>query len=104
MTSGEIGLLGCINDDDEDWSRELEGQVLATTASRRTLVITWDAVRAAGVSDVKYAALLHAVGSDDDEIWESTIPEYKRYRKEYSSVDGVVTFRGRVVIPGGLMT
>ena len=35
----------------------------------------------------------------DEEAWPPNIQEFKRFRQELSSVDGVVIFRGRLMIP-----
>ena len=64
------------------------------------LVITWDAVRTAGVMDPEHAALLYAVCHNvDDGVWAGELADYKRFKEEYTSVDRVVLFRGRVVVP-----
>ena len=66
-------------------------------------MITWDAVRLAGVADKEYSVLLHAVGHNvAEEVWEQELADYRRFRSEYTSVDGVVLFRGRVVVPTAL--
>ena len=78
--SVEPGGLGLVTDEDEQWSREVEGQVLASAASRRELVITWETVRAAGIADKVYAGLLFALGSvGQDELWDE-LSEYQSYR------------------------
>ena len=100
---GQLGALVFVDDEDLRWSSEVEGEVLAMAASRRSLVITWESLRAAGVADKSYATLLHAVGHDvPDEVWSAELAEYKRFKDEFSSVDGVVLFRGRVVVPAVL--
>ena len=100
---GQLGSLGFIADADMEWSGDLVGKVLAIAASRRQLVITWDAVRSAGIADPEYAALLYAVGHDiEDGVWTKELADYKRFKDEYTSVDGVVLFRGRVVVPAVL--
>ena len=75
------------------------GQVMVTAATRRELVVTWEAVCAAGVSDKCYAGLLFALGSEgQDKLWEE-LAEYRKYRNELTTVHGVVLFRGRIVVP-----
>lgn len=97
--SVEPGGLGPVDDKDVRRSQEVERQVMASAASRRELVITWEAVRAAGVSDKVYAGLLFARGSGgQDELWDE-LTEYRRYRDELMTVDGVVLFRGQIVVP-----
>ena len=83
-----------------EWSGEVESQVLAAVMSRRTQVISWETVRMAGMSDKVYSGLLHAVGHDGtSDLWYTLLLEYRRYRAEYTTIDGVVLFRGRIVIP-----
>merc|ERR1712082_16725 len=97
-----VGALGAPDDAVEQWSASLEAQVLATTVTRTNLVVSWDLVRNAGIVDGSYASLLHAVtGSGGDSAWTG-LEEYRRYAKEFTTVDGVVLFRGRVVIPTAL--
>ena len=94
--------MNFVSEDDQGWSDELEGQVLATAATRRVLVTSWDTVRTAGISDVSYSNLLQAVQTHTDEAWDEMISEYRKYRTDMTTVDGVVLFRGRVVIPAVL--
>lgn len=76
-----MGDLGHVSNADVEWSHEVEGQVFASAATRRELVVTWDAVRMAGVSDAVYAELLFVVGSNrGDEHWEASLAEYKRFK------------------------
>lgn len=34
-----------------------------------------------------------------DQDWPETLQEYKRFRNKFLTVDGVVLYKGRVVIP-----
>ena len=34
-----------------------------------------------------------------DDVWDKELSMYKRFKDEFTSVDGVVLFRGRVVVP-----
>ena len=79
-------------------SDQLEAQVLATSATRRVLVTSWEDIKTAAISDEVYTELLTALHLDDD-TWPENLAEYKRYRKEMSTVDGVVLYKGRVVVP-----
>ena len=98
-----LGSLGVVDPGVEAWSGDLEGQVLATTVTRSNLVVSWDLVRNAGVVDKSYAGLLHALSREGDEVsWSGDLEEYRRYREDMTTVDGVVLYKGRVVIPAAL--
>ena len=71
---------------------------MATTATRRIMVISWKEIRTAAIADKQYADLLHQVQSPSAD-WPPTIQEYKRHQADLSTVDGLVLFKGRVVIP-----
>ena len=67
--------------------------------------MSWETVRTAGMSDEVYSGLLHAISHDGtSELWDTLLLEYRRYRAEYTTIDGVVLFRGRIVIPEALRT
>ena len=87
-----------ISSEDTFNSDQFEAQVLATSATRRLLVTSWDTVRTSGISDPNYSQLLHEIQSDNS-TWPDTLSEYKRFRNDLTTVDGVVFFKGRVVIP-----
>ena len=79
-------------------SDELDAQVLATSAVRQVLVTTLDAGKTAGISDDEHSTLLHLLQSDN-KSWPENIAAYKRFSQEMSTVEGIVLFKGRVVIP-----
>ena len=79
----------------------LEAQVLATSASGRFTLTSWESVKTAAISDPEYASLLHNVQNHDEE-WPEEIKDYKRHKQDLSTIDGVVTYKGRVVIPRAL--
>ena len=93
------GSLGVITDEVASWSDDVEGQVRATAESRRVLVVSWDVVKTAGVSDKTQSDLLHALTDETDHSWTPESKDYKRYAKDMSVVDGVPLYKGRVVIP-----
>ena len=86
---------------DHQASDSLEAQVLATSAYRRTLLISWDTIKTSAISDESYSALLQHLHSETS-TWPDQITEYKRFAADLSSVDGVILFKGRVVIPAVL--
>ena len=61
-------------------------------------MVTWSVMQQTAISDPEYAALLHAVGAGDS-AWGSGLTEYKRFATDLSVLDGVVMYRGRVVVP-----
>lgn len=72
----------------------------ATVASQRAVLVSWEMIREAGVSDKEYYGLLYAVGSDEvGDLWDSELVEYRWYMAELTSVDGIILFRGRIVVP-----
>ena len=81
----------------------MEAQVLATTANSPVLVTSWPHLRTAGIADHEYSALLNAVNSDlQDDSWPIDLQEYKRHKNNMSSVDRVVIYKGRAVVPASL--
>ena len=90
--------LNSVQQEVQDQSDHLEAQVLATTAHNKVLLTTWEAVKTAGISDPQYSTLLHAVQSSHD-TWPNTVADFKRYKDDLSTVDGVVTYKGRVLVP-----
>ena len=47
------------------------------------------------MSDPSYAGLRFVVGNDGDEDgWDGDLDEYKRFREDLTSVEGVVLFWG----------
>lgn len=59
-----VGELKVVNTESQDWSDDVEGQVLAIAASRQVLVVSWDMVRSAGLADKDYSSLLYVLGQD----------------------------------------
>ena len=93
-----LSLGNSVPQEDQQYSEALEAQILATSATRRLLVISWDTVKTAAISDKKYAELLNAIQTDGEE-WPESLAEYKKYRQDITSVDGVALYKGRVVGP-----
>ena len=67
--------MGTINYDDLNNSNELEGQIRATAESRQTLVVSWDLIKTAGISDKSHSTLLYAITEDSDDVWDESISE-----------------------------
>ena len=89
-----------VSQDHQLHSDELEAQVLASTANQEVAITSWSSLKNAGISDPEYLNLLHLVNSNSPEAdWTDSAHQYKQFRDELSSVDRVVTFKGRAVVP-----
>ena len=108
----------------QEESDKLEEAVLATVQGRPGVrVVTWEAVRSAGLADQTYLALLEALGSQaegwidgvggprspllahrpaKEEVWEDLLKDYNRYKDQMSPLQGVALYKGRIVVPRGL--
>ena len=107
--------------DAEAWLDEVESAVLANVRARAGVqVVSWEVLQSTGISDREYSGLLHVLGTDgvsspmpkgselpqgpgsavvDPVLWWEELREYAGYRSELSVLDGVVVFRGQVVVP-----
>ena len=72
--------------------------MLATSAHNKVMVTSWESIKTARIADEQYSALLHHVQSDENQ-WPNLIGEYKKFQDHLSTDDGVVLYRGRVVVP-----
>ena len=79
----------------------LEDAVIANASLWGVRLALWEAVRAAGVSDQEYAALLHQMSAGGD-TWPEVVGHYSRFRNGLSNVDGVALYKGCVVMPAEL--
>ena len=75
--------------------------MLSASVNRRQLVISIDDIKTAAISDAHYAALLHAVQHHDQQ-WPDELAEFKKYGQDLTSVEGIVLFKGRNVVPEDL--
>ena len=64
-------------------------------------VVSWSEFKKVAIGDSRYSRLLSILGSDM-EVWDDDLTEYERFRDELTIVDGVVVFRGRIVVPAAL--
>ena len=60
-------------------------------------VITWEALQGAGIGDAEQVELLDAV-SCGVPVLSSALKEYARYMDELSVVDGVLVYKGKLVV------
>ena len=72
--------------------------MLATTATKKLCLTSWEDIETATTSDQEYSDLLHSTQNPDHD-WPETIQEHEKFRNEFPTVDGVVLYRGRVFIP-----
>ena len=63
---GPVGSLASIDNDNLDWSKDLEGQVRATAEFRKPIIVSWSILQQAGMSDKTHVSLLSALAHDDD--------------------------------------
>ena len=97
-STANLSTINHVQPQDQFNSDKIEAQVLATTASNNPLLISWKNVQQAAILDEDYATLLHLVQSDNKE-WPDSLSIFKRFSQDLSSVDGVVIYKGRVVVP-----
>ena len=98
--SSQNSALNSISQQDQQESDNLEAQVLATTVISPILVTSWQDLKVAGIADQEYSDLLNMINSDDNRNdWPQNLQEYKKYRNDLTSIDRVVTFKGRAVVP-----
>ena len=85
---------------EREWSEVVETAVLASyQAGKGIRVLSWDLLREAGVSNGQYVDLLHRVGTGS---WDGAPGPFVKYKDDLSVVDGVVTYKGRAVVPQSL--
>ena len=99
---GPVGVVGRVSGVDredairsEDLEQEVRAKVCATAGVQ---VISWETVREAGIGEREYADLLFVIGTGKDS-WNEGIKDYERFREDLTVLDGVVLFKGRIVIP-----
>lgn len=97
--TGHNITINAISQNDQESSDSLEAQVLATTINTKLLLTSWQDLKTAGIADEEYSLLLNTVNSDlGRNSWPQDINEYKKFSNDLTSIDGVVTFKGRTVV------
>ena len=96
--SGSVCALNNVFPDIHEESDRIEAQVLATSAIRRVLVISWKSLKDAAISDEEHSSLLHHVQSGKHS-WPEKLKDFQKVTEHLSTVDGVVMYKGRVVVP-----
>ena len=97
---GQSPGSGSLNKEDKSWSDDVEIAVFANVRCRSDIrVLMWDVLQRTGISDPGYSGLLHVVGSGVKD-WPEELAEYQRFRDDLLVLNGVVMFKGKVVVPG----
>ena len=77
LPTASLNTVNYIKQDIQAESDELEAQVLATSANTRVLVISWNTLKKAAISDPEYSLLLNTVQSASSK-WPDELKEYQR--------------------------
>ena len=90
----------------ESYSTTVDSQLASTaTSALKNMAITWDRVRLATTSDQDMAALLHIIEHGFPQFRHelpATLQEYYQFRDHLYTVDGVILYKDRIVIPPSL--
>ena len=94
-------------DDNETVCACLESEVIASATShlKGTRTVTWDRVRVATTSDENFTRLVSLVENGIPESRLEVPPklrEFHQYRDDLHTVDGVILYKGRIVMPPSL--
>ena len=88
------------------FSTTIDSQLASTaTSALKTVAITWDRVRLATTSDQDMAALLHTIVRGFPQFRHelpTTLQEYYQFRNHLYTVDGVILYKDRIVLPPSL--
>ena len=80
--------LNKISADDQSQSDALEAQVMATSTHRCVLLVSWEMIKTAGISDEKYSTLLQSLNSDTS-TWHNSL----QFRNTNCSPTNFCTYR-----------
>ena len=88
------------------FSTTTDSQLASTaTSALKTVAITWDRVRLETTSDQDMEALLHTIERGFPQFRHelpTTLHEYYQFRDHLYTVDGVILYKDRIVIPPSL--
>ena len=107
-TAGHSFLAGLRGDENplESCSTTLDSQLASTaTSTLQTMAVTWDRVRLATTGDQDMATLLHVIESGFRQSRHellAALREYHQFRDHLYTVDGVILYKHRIVIPPSL--
>lgn len=87
---------------DVSWGADFEEGVVANASGKVVSVISWDKVRKERISDLVLSILLHHLATVDG-VWPAELREFEIYRSDLSNVDGVILFKGWVLVPDRLL-
>jgi len=90
----------------ESYSTTLDSQLASTASSTlKTMAITWDRVHLATAGDQDMATLLHIIERGFPQFCHklpAALQEYYQFRDHLYTVDGVILYKHRIVIPPSL--
>ena len=104
-TAGHSFMTGIRSDENplESYSSTIDSQLASTaTSALKTMAITWDRVRLATTSNQDMAALLHIIESGFPQCRHelpAPLQEYYQFRDHLYTVDGVILYKDRIVVP-----
>ena len=99
----ESGSLNVIDQEITTWSESLESKVAAQFASKCPTLLSWKTLQDSAISDENHASLLYAIHNKKSVDWDDQqLKDYKRYKDDMTSVNGVPIYLGRIVIPPSL--
>ena len=107
-TAGHSFLAGLRSDENplKSCSTTLDSQLASSaTSALQTMAVTWDRVRLATTGDQDMATLLHIIESGFPQFRHelpAALREYHQFRDHLYTVDGVILYKHRIVIPPSL--
>ena len=106
--AGHSFMAGIRSDENPltSFSTTIDSQLVSTaTSALKTVAITWDRVRLATTSDQDMAALLHTIERGFPQFRHelpTTLQEYYQFCDHLYTVEGVILYKDRIVIPHSL--
>ena len=90
----------------DSWSHDIDNQLTSSTVSAlSTMATTWDSVKLATTSDKDLNQLVSIIESGFPEFRHELPPalhEYYQFREDLYTVDGVILYKDRIIIPPSL--
>ena len=90
----------------DSWSHDIDNQLTSSTVSAlSTMATTWDSVKLATTSDKDLNQLVSIIESGFPEFRHELPPalhEYSQFREDLYTVDGVILYKDRIIIPPSL--
>ena len=90
----------------DSWSLDIDNQLTSSAVSAlSTMATTWDSVKLATTSDKDLNQLVSIIESGFPEFRHELPPalhEYSQFREDLYTVDGVILYKDRIIIPPSL--